>query len=249
MFGRNESESFRFQPRFRSASPMDRPGRPKEPQLVYRRAPETSPPVEGLLRWGLIPHFCETRPDFAPIHARAETVAEKEWFRDAYRRRRCVVPMNSFFQKDHDGKRHVISRRDGQPFGVAGIWENWREPLADKWERTFAVVTVPANELVAQMLAILPNDRFARWLSDEADPRELLVPFPADELGVSSATIATVVGVPSGYGRIPVTTHGPSLRRGCLMQGVFAAPLQADGQHAAWPWSEGGSSRCIGAAE
>jgi hypothetical protein len=50
--------------------------------------------------------------------------------------------------------------------------------------------TVPANELVAQihdrMLAILPNDRFARWLSDEADPRELLVPFPADELAVSA---------------------------------------------------------------
>jgi hypothetical protein len=66
---------------------------------------------------------------------------------------------------------------------------NWRDPLTGKWERTFAVVTVPANELVAQihdrMLAILPNDRFARWLSDEADPRELLVPFPADELAVS----------------------------------------------------------------
>jgi putative SOS response-associated peptidase YedK len=80
--------------------------------------------------------------------------------------------MNSFFQKDPGGKRHVIARRDGQPFGVAGIWENWREPLTDKWERTFAVVTVPANELVAQihdrMLAILPNDLFARWLPDDA---------------------------------------------------------------------------------
>jgi len=60
---------------------MDRQGRPDEPQLVYRRDPETGRPVEGLLRWGLIPHFCEKRPDFAPIHARGETVAEKEWFR------------------------------------------------------------------------------------------------------------------------------------------------------------------------
>jgi putative SOS response-associated peptidase YedK len=97
--------------------------------------------------------------------------------------------MNSFFQKDTGGKLYAISRRDGQPFGVAGIWENWRDPLTGKWERTFAVVTVPANELVAQihdrMLAILPNDGFSRWLSDEADPRELLVPFPADELAVS----------------------------------------------------------------
>jgi putative SOS response-associated peptidase YedK len=189
MFVRNESESFRFQSRFHSASPMDRQGRPNEPQLVYRRDPDTGQPVEGLLRWGLIPHFCEKRPDLAPIHARAETVAEREWFRDAYRRRRCVVPMDSFFQKDTAGKRYAISRRDGQPFGVAGIWKNWRDPLTGKWERTFAVVTVPANELVAQiherMLAILPCDRFARWLSEEADPRELLVPFPADELSVS----------------------------------------------------------------
>ena len=97
--------------------------------------------------------------------------------------------MNSFFQKDPGGKRHAISRRDCQPFGVAGIWENWRDPLTGKWERTFAVVTVPANELVGQihdrMLAILANDLFARWLSDEGDPRELLVPFPADQLAVS----------------------------------------------------------------
>jgi putative SOS response-associated peptidase YedK len=168
---------------------MDRQGRPNEPQLVYRRDPETGQPVEGLLRWGLIPHFCEKRPELAPIHARAETIAEKEWFRDAYRRRRCIVPMDSFFHKDTGGKRYAISLRDGQPFGVAGIWENWRDPLTDKWERTFAVVTVPANELVAQihdrMLAILPNDLFARWLSDEADPRDLLVPFPADQLAVS----------------------------------------------------------------
>jgi putative SOS response-associated peptidase YedK len=144
--------------------------------------------VEGYLRWGLIPHFCERHPDFAPIHARAETVAENEWFSDAYRRRRCIVPMNSFFQKNAVGKRYAISRRDGGPFGVAGIWENWRDPWTDAWERTFAVITVPANELVAtihdRMPAILPNERFSRWLSDEADPRDMLVPFAADQLAV-----------------------------------------------------------------
>jgi putative SOS response-associated peptidase YedK len=167
---------------------MDQQGRPNEPQLVYRRDPETGRPVEGLLRWGLIPHFCEKRPEFAPIHARAETVAENEWFSDAYRKRRCIVPMNSFLQKDGAGKRYAVSRRDGQPFGVAGIWENWRNPQTGAWERTFAVVTVPANELVApihdRMLAILPTEQFPRWLSEEADPRDLLTPFPADQLVV-----------------------------------------------------------------
>src|SRR4030081_927652 len=100
MVGRNESESSAFESRSRQSTSMDQQGRPNEPQLVYRRDPETGQPVEGHLRWGLIPQFCEKRPDFAPIHARAETVAENEWFGDAYRKRCCVVPMNSFFQKD-----------------------------------------------------------------------------------------------------------------------------------------------------
>jgi putative SOS response-associated peptidase YedK len=186
MVGRNESESSAFESRSRQSASMDQQGRPNEPQLVYRRDPETGQPVEGLLRWGLIPHFCEKRPDFAPIHARAETVADNEWFRDAYRKRRCVV--NSFFQKNSSGKRYAISRRDGGPFGVAGIWENWRNPSTDIWERTFAVITVQANELVApihdRMLAILPNEHFPRWLSDEADPRDLLSRFPEDQLAV-----------------------------------------------------------------
>ena len=97
--------------------------------------------------------------------------------------------MNSFFQKNSSGKRYAISRRDGGPFGVAGIWENWRDPPTRVWERTFAVITVPANELIApihdRMLAILQNNQFPRWLSDETDPGNLLVPFPADQLAVS----------------------------------------------------------------
>lgn len=100
---------------------MDQQGKPNEPQLVYRRHPETGQPVEGHLRWNLIPLFREKRPDFAPIHARAETVAENEWFGDAYRKRRCVVPMNSFFRKNDSGKRHAISRRDGDPFEAASM--------------------------------------------------------------------------------------------------------------------------------
>jgi putative SOS response-associated peptidase YedK len=77
----------------------------------------------------------------------------------------------------------------GEVFGVAGIWENWRDPLTSTWERTFAVITVPANELIApihdRMLAILPTEQFPRWLGDEADPRDLLVPYPADRFAVS----------------------------------------------------------------
>jgi putative SOS response-associated peptidase YedK len=168
----------------------DEGARPAGLQLVFRRHPETGLAVEGRLRWGLIPHYADRRPDLQPIHARAETISEKRMFRDAYRKRRCIVPMNSFFQKDATGKRYAISRHDGEVFGVAGIWENWRDPLTSLWERTFAVITVPANELVApihdRMLAILPNDQFPRWLSDEEDPHDLLVPFPAEHMVVTA---------------------------------------------------------------
>jgi putative SOS response-associated peptidase YedK len=82
---------------------MDQQGRPNEPQLVYRRDLKTGRPVEGHLLWGLIPHFCEKRPGFAPIQARGETVAENEWFSDAYRGRRCIIPMNSFSRRMQPG--------------------------------------------------------------------------------------------------------------------------------------------------
>jgi putative SOS response-associated peptidase YedK len=167
----------------------DEGGRPLGLQLVFRRHPETGAAVEGKLRWGLIPHYADARPDMQPIHARAETISEKRMFRDAYRKRRCIVPMNRFFEKDALGKRYSVSRRNGEVFGVAGIWENWRDPLTSAWERTFAVITVPANELIApiddRMLAILPNEHFGRWLGDEPDPRDRLVPFPAEHLVVA----------------------------------------------------------------
>jgi putative SOS response-associated peptidase YedK len=98
--------------------------------------------------------------------------------------------MNSFFQKDDSGKRHAISRRDGDPFGVAAIWENWKDPATRQWIRTFAIITVPANDLVAtihhRMPAILDKVNFPRWFGDEADPRDLLVPYPSDALAVKA---------------------------------------------------------------
>jgi putative SOS response-associated peptidase YedK len=73
-------------------------------------------------------------------------------------------------------------------FGVAGIWENWRDPEAGEWERTFATVTVEANALIAplndRMPAILRREDYARWLGTEPDPRDLLKPFPADRMKI-----------------------------------------------------------------
>src|ERR1700722_9824897 len=157
-------------------------GRPSQLLPVVRRHPETGAPTEGYLRWGLIPHAAPTRPSIQPIHARAETLTEKAIFRDAYRRR--LVPMNLFYVRDRHRKPHAFAVKDSPLFGVAGIWENWRDPATDEWERTFATVTVEANALIAplndRMPAILRREDYARWLGPEEDPRDMLRPYPAE---------------------------------------------------------------------
>ena len=74
--------------------------------------------------------------------------------------------------------------KDGAPFGIAAVWENWKQPASGEWIRTFAIITTDANELVAQihdrMPAILPPANYTRWLSDEPDPRELMRLYPAE---------------------------------------------------------------------
>src|SRR5262249_50301725 len=75
------------------------------------------------------------------------------------------------------------ARKDGAPFGIAGIWENWKEPASSEWIRTFAIITTDSNELVAEihdrMPVILVPANYARWLGEEPDPRDLMRPFPA----------------------------------------------------------------------
>jgi putative SOS response-associated peptidase YedK len=77
---------------------------------------------------------------------------------------------------------YAIAMKDGSPFGIAGR-ENWKDPTSGEWIRTFAVITTDANELVAEihdrMPAILTPEGYTRWLSDEPDPRDLMLPFPA----------------------------------------------------------------------
>ena len=79
---------------------------------------------------------------------------------------------------------YAIAMKDGAPFGIAGLWENWKEPATGDWIRTFAVMTTDANEKVAdihdRMPAILAPGDYDRWLSAEPDPRDLLRPYPAD---------------------------------------------------------------------
>ncbi len=121
------------------------------------------------LRWGLIPHWCQDPTGGRkPINAKCETVDRLPMFKDAYRRRRCILPVDGFFEwKAIKGQRakqpYAIAMKSGEPFGIGGLWENWKDPRSGEWVRTFAVITTDANELVTQIhnrmpLIIPPGD-------------------------------------------------------------------------------------------
>ena len=110
-------------------------------------------------------------------------------FRDAYRKRRCIVPVEGFFewQATKGGKQpYAIAMKNGAPFGLAGLWENWKDPTSGDWVRTFTIITVPSNELIARihdrMPAILRPADYERWLGSEPDPHDLLITFPSEPM-------------------------------------------------------------------
>jgi putative SOS response-associated peptidase YedK len=161
---------------------------PSQELLVIRQNHHTGERSLDLLRWGLVPHWNDDpRPRIRPINAKAETVASARMFADAYAKRRCIVPVDGFFEwkATKGGKQpYAIAMKDGQPFGLAGLWENWRDPETGEWVRTFAIITVAANALVRRihdrMPAILHAANYGRWLGHEPDPRDLLKPYPAE---------------------------------------------------------------------
>jgi putative SOS response-associated peptidase YedK len=162
---------------------------PSQELLVIRRNHRTAEVSLEPLRWGLIPYRCQDPAGGRkPINAKCETVRDLPTFHDAYRRRRCIVPVDGFFEwKAIKGRRtkqpYAIAMKDGAPFALAGIWENWKAPASGEWIRTFAIITTDANELVAtihdRMPVILARDDYARWLGEEPDPRDLMRAFPA----------------------------------------------------------------------
>jgi putative SOS response-associated peptidase YedK len=143
-----------------------------------------------LVRWDLVPHWADdVSIGNRLINARAEAVERTPAFREAYRRRRSLVPANGFFEWRKEGKRRqplLVRRKDGAPFAFAGLWERWRQPDGQVL-RSCTIITCPPNELVApvhdRMPVILGPADVERWLDPEAaNRRELLKPCPAEWL-------------------------------------------------------------------
>ena len=167
---------------------------PSQDILVVRAGSGPSPAREfAMPRWGLVPHWAKD-PAIGSrmINARAESLAEKPSFRDAYRRRRCLVAADGFYEwrKAPDGGKqpYHIRLADDAPFAIAGLWESWRAVDGETLE-TCALITTEANRAVApihhRMPVILPPAAYQYWLDPNSSPDalgELLRPYADDDL-------------------------------------------------------------------
>ena len=155
---------------------------------IVRLHPETGARHLDLLRWGLLPHWVRSDPKKVrqPINARAETVATSPMFRDAFARRRCLVPIDAFYewQVTPSGKvPHAVARGDGQVMVLAGLWEGWRSD-AGEVIRSYTVVTTNAvdqlGHLHERMPVVLEREGWAAWLGEApGDPGTLMRPSQA----------------------------------------------------------------------
>ena len=154
-------------------------------------------------RWGLIPHWSDSASVGSRMfNARAETLTSSAAFRDAFVRKRCLVPVDGFYEwQREDGRRQPfsIARDDGGPLVLAGLWDGWRDPETDQVVRSFTIVTTRPNNQMAdlhdRMPVVVPDDAWERWLDPRlADPAELLGLFePSDEVGLRIWPVSKLV--------------------------------------------------------
>jgi putative SOS response-associated peptidase YedK len=166
---------------------------PTQSVAAVRLAPEGATREMVLLHWGLIPFWAKDPTIGARmINARAETVADKPAFRHAFRRRRCLVVADGFYewQKQDGGKQpYFIHLADGRPFAFAGLWELWKGP-DEAIVQSCTLLTTEPNELMSplhnRMPVILHPRDYGLWLDlDVQDPAQLtplLRPYPAQQM-------------------------------------------------------------------
>jgi putative SOS response-associated peptidase YedK len=182
-------------------------------------------------RWGLIPHWADAaRVGSRMFNARAETLTESPAFRDAFRRKRCLVPVDGFYEWHRDGARRqpfAIGREDSRPLALAGLWSGWRDPAADRVVRTFTIITSRPNDQMAgmhdRMPVIVPDVAWARWLDPNLeDPAELQGLFePTDEVELRIWPVSPLVN--------NVRNDGPELFAEVAPEAVGSAPRPQPG--------------------
>ena len=179
---------------------------PQSPVAIVRE--ENNERHFALVRWGFIPSWVkEIKPGKPRINARSETLLEKPSFRNAIRRRRCLMPADGYYEwlGDVPGKKipHFIHRRDHGLFAFAGLWEHWLGADGSELE-TAAIITTEPNAVIAQiytrMPAVIHPENYARWLDvrnvDAEEAVQFLKPAPDDYFVFEPTVIARKASPP-----------------------------------------------------
>ena len=167
--------------------------------------PQESPNKADFYRWGLVPSWAkDPKIGNKLINARAETVAQKPAFRNSFKRYRCLVPADGFYEWDKKSGTRLPYRftfKDGRIFSFAGIYDHWKDKNGDEL-RSFSIITTEANRPISQvhdrMPVILNQDDELHWINprlelDEA--KKLLKPYPEMELEMYQ--ISTMINSPT----------------------------------------------------
>lgn len=164
---------------------------PSQKVVACRFAAEGTKRELVTLKWGLIPFWADD-PAIGSrmINARSETISSKPSFRDAFKKRRALIPASGFYEwkKEQDGKQpYYICRQDAKPFSLAGLWERWEK--GEESLESCTIITTAANTLIAplheRMPVIISPEHYNHWLDPQSGPvalQELLQPSPPEEL-------------------------------------------------------------------
>jgi putative SOS response-associated peptidase YedK len=166
---------------------------PQSTQPVLRLNADTGKREFALMRWGLVPYWAkDTKIGYSTINARAEEIAAKPLYREAFKKRRCLVPADAFYEWQRiDTKTKqpfAFGLQSGDPYAFAGLWERWKPKEGEPLE-TFTILTTDPNALAEQvhnrMPVILNPEDYSRW-TEPGDPSrppiDLLRPYPAEKM-------------------------------------------------------------------
>ena len=169
---------------------------PSQMVACVRQVPENGNREAVLLKWGLIPSWAKDPSiGYKMINARAETVAEKPSFRKAFKRQRCLVLADGFYEWKREGtakQPYYIHFKDSRPFAFAGLWEHWQDKTKEDSQaiESCTIITTGPNALMEpihhRMPVILDEESIEVWLKTEmTEPtilNPLLRPYHSDEM-------------------------------------------------------------------
>jgi len=167
---------------------------PQSFQPVVRLDPETGERELKFMRWGLVPFWSKDgTAAFNTINAKAETITTSSVYREAMKRRRCLVPADWFYEwkklDERTKQPYAIGMKDDGLFAFAGLWETWKDKATGQTLETYTIITTDPNELLEpihnRMPVILHKREYGRWMEPgepSHPPVDLLRPFPAEEM-------------------------------------------------------------------